>query len=229
MSWRDVGLQWITLSKDNKTWLLSACIRSMKPRHVHAAESNPAAATAQPSSATCGHHPAGQRLVLLWFSWIMRFEAYGHCLMHSRLQFDHFWNWQSPLSSSYSLTHQNEVVYVHTEPQNFILGHSSWSRQQIHLPASLTSAQLTDQPQMSSSFEASVHAARRLASQLQPSSDVPPQTDGYKHFFQYRDPFVILGLINRTPHLQVQLLLKHCPVPQSHQAFFSFVFFVSSF
>lgn len=57
-------------------------------------------------------------------------------------------NW---LSSSYTLTHQNEVVYVHTEPQNFILGHSSWSRQQIHLPASLTSAQLTDQPQMSSS------------------------------------------------------------------------------
>lgn len=152
------------LSKDNSAWLLSACIRSMKPRRVHAAESNPAAATAQPSSAMCGHHPAGQRLVLLWFSWIMRFEAYGHCLMHYRLQFDNVWNWQSPLSSSYSLTNQNEVVYVHTEPQNFILGHSSWSRQQIHLPASLTSAQLTDQPQMSSSSGASVHAARRLAS-----------------------------------------------------------------
>lgn len=47
--------------------------------------------------------------------------------------------------------------------------------------------------------------------------------------FKYRDPFVILGLINSTPHLQVQLLLKHCPVPQSHQPFISFVFFVSSF
>lgn len=39
----------------------------------------------------------------------------------------------------------------------------------------------------------------------------------------------MLGLKNSTPHLQVQLLLKHCAVPQSHQALiFLCVFFLSA-
>lgn len=51
-------------------------------------------------------------------------------------------------------------------------------KQTAHIP---TSTQLTEQPQMSSSSGASVHVLRKLASQLQPSLEVLPHTDGYKH------------------------------------------------
>lgn len=51
------------------------------------------------------------------------------------------------------------------------------------------STQLTDQPQMSRSFGASVCVPKKLASQVRPSLDVASRPDGYKHLKIYRGPF----------------------------------------